>query len=902
MNTAESVSTNSKADFIPGISIVAFSYNFGRYISECLESLVSQTLRPLEIIVCDDCSTDDSWSHIQRFKNQYPDLFRIFRHDVNIGHVKNGIFGKEQVQGNLFTVIDCDDRWHPDKLKLEWQALANNPRARTAYSGVTLINEQGEKIGSWMDPRGIAPPSGDVFIQAFAKRFFPNTPSLFRNQLIYTNVLKEINYKEFNQELIHADWNLKLNLASRYEVVYSGKPLVDYRQHGTSIHRTQSNKLYESAKYVISKNLPLLRSRSVNEIEFVLSGINALMVRLATREGKPVISYTKENLNPSSIIVNSVPGESDTRLLESLLSMMPGLQRAELSLSCSTEIAVCEKEDIAAREKVDMPKRVPLNSSKAQISKLESGEFVSGHLPYSAELDAYLQENNLKMVLLLSDPRTFVVSFTRYVVANKDHPLHQHFIGLSQEEQKFASIRGVNSEELDLLSVYERFSSVEKWIGNSGVLIVKVEDLVANKTEEERSRQFYKIKEIAQFLSIKLGDIYVKEIIDTFLRENQTTTKIASWEGELNDEQLDEIYQGLGKSSAKLGYDIRPSMLRIPRNHPASNDKTYRGENLMFLISQPRSGSTLLQRILGGHKEIHTVAEPWLMLHPLYALRKKGIQTDYSAQLAHDGLEDFISSLPQGKSDYFDGIRAMSSVLYGRALLSSGKRIFLDKTPRYYNIIPELTEVFPDAKIVLLLRNPLSVLSSVLKTWVGRDWVRLQLHRDDILRAPSLIAEALEVLGDQITVFRYEQFVQAPALQMQQLCQSLDISYEADMLNYGLAPAPKGRMGDSQGINEHVRPEKASLDKWKTTFSYPTYRLLAEIVLTLTGRDVITKMGFSFDDLYDALMQIPLDPFRIPKEEIVAMVSALRLTPENVSRITPLIQPYLVEKKSMVAT
>ena len=44
----------------------------------------------------------------------------------------------------------------------------------------------------------------------------------------------------------------------------------------------------------------------------------------------------------------------------------------------------------------------------------------------------------------------------------------------------------------------------------------------------------------------------------------------------------------------------------------------YLGENLIFIISQPRSGSTLLQRMLSGNKDIKASAETWLMLHPLY--------------------------------------------------------------------------------------------------------------------------------------------------------------------------------------------------------------------------------------------------------------------------------------------
>jgi len=52
------------------------------------------------------------------------------------------------------------------------------------------------------------------------------------------------------------------------------------------------------------------------------------------------------------------------------------------------------------------------------------------------------------------------------------------------------------------------------------------------------------------------------------------------------------------------------------------------GENMIFLISQPRAGSTLSQRMLGSHPDIYTVSEPWLMLHPLYPLRSEGHQAE----------------------------------------------------------------------------------------------------------------------------------------------------------------------------------------------------------------------------------------------------------------------------------
>ena len=114
----------------------------------------------------------------------------------------------------------------------------------------------------------------------------------------------------------------------------------------------------------------------------------------------------------------------------------------------------------------------------------------------------------------------------------------------------------------------------------------------------------------------------------------------------------------------------------------------------IFLISQPRSGSSLLQQILGNHPQIHTLSEPWIMLHPVYAVRERGIQTEYNATWAHDALKQFLGSIPKGKDTYFQLIHQMYDALYQHTLEGTGKTYFLDKTPRYYFIIPELMKIF----------------------------------------------------------------------------------------------------------------------------------------------------------------------------------------------------------------
>ena len=62
----------------------------------------------------------------------------------------------------------------------------------------------------------------------------------------------------------------------------------------------------------------------------------------------------------------------------------------------------------------------------------------------------------------------------------------------------------------------------------------------------------------------------------------------------------------------------------------------------LFIFSLPRSGSTMLQRVLAADSQISSVAEPWVLLPFVYALRGQGASADYNHQTANQGLMDFI--------------------------------------------------------------------------------------------------------------------------------------------------------------------------------------------------------------------------------------------------------------------
>lgn len=281
-----------------------------------------------------------------------------------------------------------------------------------------------------------------------------------------------------------------------------------------------------------------------------------------------------------------------------------------------------------------------------------------------------------------------------------------------------------------------------------------------------------------------------------------------------------------------------------------------RGDNLIFLISQPRAGSTLLQRILGSHPEVHTASEPWIMLHPFYAARAEGIETEYRHQTARIGVDSFVDAMPGGRDDYDDGLRRMYAHLYTRATEGSGKSRFLDKTPRYYLIIPDLLRVFPRARFVLLFRNPLAVLASVLKTWAGQDPAILHTTRHDLQRAPALLLDGVQQLGDACIVVRYEELVADPNAVVEALCAGLGLEFHPPMIHYA-QPSSDGQkwaLGDQGTVNQQSRPFSGLANRWKDVLlQTPQWRNWARGYLRELGPDVVGAMGYDYGELSDAL-------------------------------------------------
>ena len=277
----------------------------------------------------------------------------------------------------------------------------------------------------------------------------------------------------------------------------------------------------------------------------------------------------------------------------------------------------------------------------------------------------------------------------------------------------------------------------------------------------------------------------------------------------------------------------------------------------IFLFSLPRSGSTLLQRIVGAHPEVSTVSEPWILLPQLYARRYVGAMTEYRHELSVRAIEDFSATLPRGSRDYEDELRTFALRLYTKAS-NDGSVYFLDKTPRYHLIVDEIIDLFPDAKFVFLWRNPLAVIASIINTFGNGQWNVFRYEIDVVTGLRNLVS-AWQREQQRSFALHYEDLVRDPLLVCDALFDYLSLKSAPGVVEEFGGVQLTGMMGDP-GTRRHNTEERIRSDRvdgWEESLANPARRAWCRLYLRKIGDDVLRPMGYDRTDLLKQLHRAP---------------------------------------------
>ena len=284
----------------------------------------------------------------------------------------------------------------------------------------------------------------------------------------------------------------------------------------------------------------------------------------------------------------------------------------------------------------------------------------------------------------------------------------------------------------------------------------------------------------------------------------------------------------------------------------------------LFLLSLPRSGSTLAQRILAAHEAIATASEPWILLPYLYTLRERGAYAEYSHRVLVRAVEDFCKVLPHGRDDYVAEIRELALRLYCKAS-PDGTRYFLDKTPRYHLVSDEIIAAFPDGRYLLLWRNPLAVVASLIETWAGGKW-NLYRFKVDLFDGIENLIQTYERHEEKLHAVRYEALITQPEETWGNVFRYLGLPFDSSILALFGNVELTGRWGDHTGTERYAAVSSEPLERWKRVLNNPVRKAWCRRYLRWIGRERLAVMGYDLDVLIAELDALPTSYRRIASD------------------------------------
>lgn len=212
---------NIKSKFV---SVIIPNYNYGKFISASVESVLSQTYKNIEVIVVDDGSKDDSLEILKRFGNK---IRVVQQKNSGVSAARN--HGVSLSNGDLIAFLDADDIWLPEKLERQIEKFNADSEVGLVHCSMILIDQENKPIGEnnngqegWVSEDFLRFESG-VVVGAGS------------TALVKRQIFDEVGGFDLRLSTA-ADWDFCYRVSRKYKLGFVTEPLVLYRMHTTNMH------------------------------------------------------------------------------------------------------------------------------------------------------------------------------------------------------------------------------------------------------------------------------------------------------------------------------------------------------------------------------------------------------------------------------------------------------------------------------------------------------------------------------------------------------------------------------------------------------------------------------------------------------------------------------------------
>jgi glycosyltransferase involved in cell wall biosynthesis len=247
------------------VAVIVASYNHAEFLYQRMQSIIDQTHQDLEVLVIDDCSTDNSREVLEQFK--FDPRIKLIFSDVNRGWVATSNVGFEKTSAEFVLFANCDDFCDPQLISSLLEALELNPTAAVSFCQSTLVDHNNVQIGTDRMHRSRKfkyLTEGDTLIDSCTATemliescIIPNlSAALFRREVLVEAAILSDSFS------VVSDWELFLKIAKRHDIAYVHSSFNSFRQHDTTIRSsTKDRKIFYEYFELLLSQLPFQGKR-----------------------------------------------------------------------------------------------------------------------------------------------------------------------------------------------------------------------------------------------------------------------------------------------------------------------------------------------------------------------------------------------------------------------------------------------------------------------------------------------------------------------------------------------------------------------------------------------------------------------------------------------------------------
>lgn len=269
------------------LSVVIPNYNHANFLPECIESIITQTRLPDEILIIDDCSTDNSIEVIMQYQRQEPRI-RLIRNEKNSGPSFSVNFGANNAKGKYLAICAADDFYLPTFFEKMMDLFKKHPDTALACSGYYDFLESERPYDfrdqTFLTDKTISYFKPECLVEFLWKHSFiiPSMTTIYRRDAF-------LKY-QFNEKMKSlCDYYLNCQIALRNPIVYLQEPLGAYRiranSYGDKFRRAliKRSRLYNQWLFKVTREEDSLFQRRFHDSGLIHFGGKFLLLYLLFR-------------------------------------------------------------------------------------------------------------------------------------------------------------------------------------------------------------------------------------------------------------------------------------------------------------------------------------------------------------------------------------------------------------------------------------------------------------------------------------------------------------------------------------------------------------------------------------------------------------------------------------------